>query len=82
MINLDDIKDCPLDRKTPFGIRGVSCSQFSVARFYGMIKYNGETYIYNPVTDELIRSDVLKWAARREREDAKAAKQQQTSLPL
>jgi hypothetical protein len=55
------IDQCPLHRKTPFGIRNVSMTQLSIARHYGGIKYNGEAYTYIPKTDELIRDDVLKW---------------------
>ena len=52
---------CPLHRKTPFGMTNVSMTQLSIARHYGGIKYNGESYTYLPHTDELIRNDVLKW---------------------
>lgn len=52
---------CPLHRRTPYGITNVRMSQFSVARYSGGCKYNGESYTYLPDTDELIRDDVLKW---------------------
>ena len=55
------LDQCPLHRKTPFGIRNVSMTQLSIARHYGGIKYNGDEYTYLPKTDELIRNDVLKW---------------------
>ena len=63
LIGLDD---CPLHRKTPFGIAGVSQTQLSIARYYGAINFNGFKYIYNPLTDELIRQDVLKWKTKNE----------------
>lgn len=52
---------CPLHRKTPYGMTNVSMTQLSIARHYGGIKCNGESYTYLPKTDELIRNDVLKW---------------------
>lgn len=55
------LTDCPLHRRTPFGITNVKLTQFSVARFYGAIKFNGENYTYIPDSDELIRDDVLRW---------------------
>ena len=58
---LADLDDCPLHRKSPYGITNVSMTQFSVARYYGGMNFNGSFYIYNPPTDELIREDVLKW---------------------
>lgn len=58
---LTDLDDCPLHRKSPYGITNVSMTQFSVARYYGGMNFNGSLYIYNPPTDELIREDVLKW---------------------
>lgn len=58
---LTDLDDCPLHRKSPYGITNVSMTQFSVARYYGGMNFNGSFYIYNPPTDELIREDVLKW---------------------
>ena len=58
---VDKIKDCPLHTRTPFGIQGVSMGQFSIARHYGGIEFNGERYTYFPETDELVRNDVVKW---------------------
>jgi len=63
-ITLDSIKNCPLDRKTPFGIAGVRGSPFSIARHYGGIKFQEASYTYMPHSDELIRDDVLKWARK------------------
>lgn len=64
------LEDCPLHRKTPFAILNVSATQFSVARHFGGCNYNGEHYIYNPKTDELIRADVLKWLNKRKKAKA------------
>lgn len=55
------LENCPLHRKTPFGICNVRKTQFSIARYYGAIKFNGELFTYLPDTDELIRDDVLQW---------------------
>lgn len=61
---LANLDDCPLHRKTPFGVANVSYTQLSIARYYGMINFNGYRYIYYPATDELIREDVMKWKAK------------------
>lgn len=45
---------------TPYLIRGISTSMFSVARYSGGMKYDGKSYTYIPTTDECIRDDVLK----------------------
>lgn len=58
---LTGVENCGLHKRTVYGICGVSGSQFSIARFYGSIKFNGEMFTYLPDTDELIRDDVLKW---------------------
>ena len=55
------LDNCPLHKRTPFGIRNVSATQFSVARYSGGCTYNGDHFIYVAPTDELIRADVLKW---------------------
>ena len=61
-MKLSDIPhDCPLHRKSVFGIANVSHGQMSIARHYGGITMNGESYTYLPATDELIRDDVRKW---------------------
>lgn len=58
------LDQCPLHKRTPFGIRNVSMTQLSIARHYGGIEYNGDKYTYLPKTDELIRNDVLKWQSK------------------
>lgn len=55
------VEDCGLHTRTPYGMSHVSQTQLSIARHYGGIKYNGESYTYLPLTDELIRDDVLRW---------------------
>lgn len=60
-----------LPRATAYLIRGVSTSQFSVARHYGGAVFNGARYFYIPETNELIRADVLKFIQARRRVTAK-----------
>jgi hypothetical protein len=80
MTDPETMADCPLHRKTPFIICGVSQTQFSIARYYGGINYNGDSFTYNPTSDELVRNDVLKWMAKRDNQAKKQAKQaKQTS---
>lgn len=64
------LEDCPLHRKTPYGMKNVSMTQLSIARYYGGIKYNGDRYTYLPKTDELIRDDVLKWQKKNAKKSA------------
>ena len=73
---MSDLDACPLHRKSPFGIRNVTQSQFSVARYYGGINFNGSIYIYYPDTDELIREDVMKWKAKQLKEKQLKEKKQ------
>lgn len=61
------VEACGLHRRTPYGITNVSMSQFSVARYSGGCKFNGDSYTYLPHTDELIRDDVLKWQRKQRR---------------
>jgi len=58
---LSGLEGCTLHRRTPYGMASVSMSQLSIARHYGGIKYKGDDYTYFPVSDELVRDDVLKW---------------------
>lgn len=50
---IEALQSSDLDRGTPFLIQGVRQSQFSIARYYGGVKFNGEQYTYFPDTDEL-----------------------------
>lgn len=73
-----------LPKDTPYLIKGVSSGFFSIARHTGGITYNCRQYVYNPVTDELIRDDVLKLVESLRRLKAKveraAAKERQGDL--
>ena len=51
---------------------------FSIARFYGGIKYNGESFTYLPDTDELIRDDALRWRVKQLKGEA----QNESSSPI
>jgi hypothetical protein len=77
LIGLDD---CPLHRKTPFGMTNVSMTQMSIARYFGGIKVNGYDYVYNPMTDELIRLDVLKWKNKQKKQKKKSNENLQNNL--
>jgi hypothetical protein len=65
-----------LNRDSPYVIRNVSESQFSPARYYGAMKFNGVGYTYFPNTDEMVRDDVLRFVNKARREVEKAAKKQ------
>ena len=68
------LQDAGLDRKSPFMIRCVSQTQFSIARHYGGVVFKGQHYYtYLPATDELIRDDVAKWLAKHRRAERKSA---------
>lgn len=55
---VQQIESCGLHKRTPYAIANVSMTQFSVARYAGACKYNGEHYIYWPHHDLLVRDDV------------------------
>lgn len=55
---VQQIESCGLHKRTPYAIANVSMTQFSVARYAGACKYNGEHYIYWPHYDMLVREDV------------------------
>ena len=57
----------------PEEIHNVSHSQFSIARHFGGIRFNGAGYTYDPTRDVLIRDDVLKARAAAERKAKRAA---------
>lgn len=54
------------------GFMDVSHTQFSIARFYGGITYQGRHYVYFPEHDELWRDDVLAMVHGWRRTDAMA----------
>lgn len=64
--HLDNLENCPLHKRTPYGVRNVTQTQFSIARFSMGCTFNGDHYVYIPPTDELIRADVLKWSKNEE----------------
>lgn len=63
---------------SPAIIRGVSQSQFSVARHYGGCRAHGTDYVYVPPSDELIRADVIKLLAKIRKESARKKKAEMT----
>ena len=63
-------------------IRGVSQTQFSIARYYGGVVFKGMHYTYLPATDELIRADVAKWLAKYRRTEKKSADIEPAQLGL
>lgn len=67
-----------MNRDSPYMIKGVSESQFSPARHYGGMKFNGSSYIYCPNTDEMVRDDVLKAVMKERRRVAKEQKKQKS----
>jgi len=76
------LQDAGLDRQSPFMIRGVSQTQFSIARHYGGVSFSGQNYAYLPATDELIRDDVAKWLAKHRRAEIKSADIEPAQLGL
>lgn len=75
----DEIADLHLESASrtfgdalPLIIRNVQSTQFSLARYYGAITYNGQLYTYFAPGDELIRDDVLQWVTKRREAERKA----------
>lgn len=61
--------------------RHISHGQLSLARYSMGARINGYHYVYNPVTDELLREDALKFLAKlRKAEKPKLPAQTQESL--
>ena len=67
-----DLIGCDLPTDSPYVINGVMSTQFSIARFYGGIKFNDYSYTYNADADQLVRRDVLTWVTKRRKAAAKA----------
>lgn len=63
-----------LPKDAPYAITGVTGSQFSVARTSMGCTAYGHQYHYNPITDELIRADVLRLVEANRRTAQKAAR--------
>jgi len=70
---IDALQTSKLPTNAPFAICSVSQSQFSIARHYGGIKFNGFPYTYIQPSDELVRDDVMKFIGKR-RKQAKKTK--------
>jgi hypothetical protein len=82
----DEIADLHLESASgtfgdalPLIIRNVQSTQFSLARYYGVITYNGQRYTYFALGDELIRDDVLRWVTKRREAERKAAADRATA---
>jgi hypothetical protein len=60
------------NRDETIAFPNASMSQFSIARYYGGINFNGHEFIYNQEDDSLIRADVLKWMKSHLKKAAKA----------
>lgn len=70
---IDALQLSTLDKNTPFLIRWVSNSQLSIARHYGGCTFQRQWYKYLPLTDELIREDVVEWLAKYRKRQKKQA---------
>lgn len=79
---IEALQSSRLDRSTPFLIRNVRQTQFSIARFSGGCSYMGKHYVYVQPTDELVRQDVLKWINEQKKEKAEAKEPQGKQLNL
>lgn len=62
--DIDVLRTSGLKTDVPFLIRHISKTQFSIARHFGAMNYNGNVYSYLPVTDEAIRDDALKFVMK------------------
>lgn len=65
--DIDALQTSGLHRATPYMIVGVAQSQFSIARHYGGIRYQGIYYRYDHAANQLIREDVARWIKSRAR---------------
>lgn len=81
MTSLDDLRAHQDALKAKFGptesiaYADASKSQFSIARFYGACKINGEKWLYNDSDDSLIREDVSKFVSTLKKKEKKNEKQ-------
>jgi hypothetical protein len=75
MVTLEDLRNYQAELQTKFGsdtnvaYANISHGQLSVARHYGGCQVQGKNYIYNQVDDSLIREDVVKWVAKRKKDE-------------
>ena len=77
---LSGLEDCQLHRNSPYGVANVSHTQLSFARYCGAINFNGFKYFYNPMADELIREDVIKWKTKQWREKQKSTRKKNEDI--
>jgi hypothetical protein len=70
-----DLIGCDLPTNAPYVINGVTHTQFSIARFYGGIGFNGYSYAYDAGHDQLVRRDVLAWITKQRKAAAKAQRE-------
>ena len=68
---IDLMMGSKLSKATPFAIYHVSHTQLSIARYYGGIKFMGETYTYFSDGDILVRDDVVKFILKVRNKDKK-----------
>ena len=58
--NQDKLRE-KFDNSEVIAYPNVSCSQLSVARYYGGCSLNGKRYTYFPQDDILVRDDVIRF---------------------
>ena len=56
-----------LHQRNPYVITGISHGMFSIARHFGGMEYQGESYLYRPESDECVRADVMKFVEKMRR---------------
>ncbi len=77
MATIDDLRKYQAELQSKFGkdtnvaYANISHGPLSVARHYGSATVQGKYYIYNPADDSLIRKDVVKWVAKRKKQETK-----------
>jgi hypothetical protein len=49
----------------------ITQTHFSIARYWGGCTINGRHFVYCPIDDSLIRSDVFGWLVKRVKEEGK-----------
>lgn len=64
-----------LHKRAPYALCQVSNGFFSIARYYGGLKYQGCSYTYMPGHDECVRDDVLALVTKLRKAKAKEALQ-------
>lgn len=75
MVTLDDLRKYQTELESEFGsgttvaYANVSMGQLSVGWQYGGATVQGHLFVYNPVDDSLIREDVVKWVAKRKKDE-------------